>query len=333
MKKLYSIEFVRVYFLCFIILIHTSVISSFDSVSTFAYNIFHSLGSRVDIFMLICGFFLYRSLEHRNPDFLTVLKHRAKRILPALLCYKLLVMLFLNEGTHYFLTNLMILNKNIGISLPTISHVIWYVDVMFWSYLFYSALFIIFDKKKSFFTTALIMFVCLMLLFTSSNVNLHFEMLNQGWIDGGVLRCLAFMGMGILLSGLPVIKNENKSYIMSIVEICSLIMLFIYPGLVKHDSGMVLNHVLWAVIFIYLAVGEYGFFLQWLNKQAWINHISKYCYEIYVFQYFAILLGQKYFLPILSPWATGGLIVVLSFFLGFVFKDFIEPAILRLIKR
>ena len=244
-------------------------------------------------------------------------------------------MIFFDSGHSYFLTNLMMLNANIGISIPTISHIVWYVDVMFWCYLFYAALFAMVDKTKALFATSILMFLSLMMLFTSQDVNLHFQLLNNTFIDGGVLRCFAFMGMGILLSVIPNNNDNNtsKSYLLSLVEFLSLVMVFLYPGFVKHDSGMVLNHVLWAVVFIFLAQKEYGYVFSFLNKQSWINYVSKYCYETYVFQLFAITLGTKWFSPHQAPILTGFGIIILSFVFGKIVKDYIEPFIFNMIKK
>ncbi len=337
MKKYYSIEFLRVWLLFLIILSHTAMVNYYGSLSAFFGKVLYSMGTHVDIFLLICGFFLFKSVNKENTSFWPVLKHRMLRLLPALVFCKLCIMIFLNHGLDYALTNLTMLNANIGIYVPTISHIIWFVDAMFWCWIFYAALFILFDKKKSLFSTALISFAALMMLFLGKNVDVHFHTLGFLLIDGGLLRCLSFMGMGILLSAIPLSISNNsdnkvsKSYAFAAFELLVVVMAFLYPGFVVRDTGMVLNHVLWAALFVFLAVREYGLVFKFLNKQKWVSYVSKYCYEIYVFQLFAIIIGQRYLFPQKAPILTGLAIVVLSFGFGKLFKDYVEPAIFKVL--
>lgn len=205
MKKYASIELLRLYFLCLMIVLHTIMVE--DVAHIMGHTFMHTMGSRVNIFMLICGFFLYRSfIKHSDKTFWERFQHRCIRILPALILYKVLCTLIfgasVGAGFENLLSNLFMLNQNIGVDVPTITHIIWYVDVMFWVYLFYMAVFCLFTRERALLTTGILIIPSLVILFTNVNVNFHFRMAAP-YLDGGVLRGIAFIGMGILLSAIP----------------------------------------------------------------------------------------------------------------------------------
>ncbi len=327
MKKLYSIELLRVYFLIFIIIIHSATQNAF--IPIFGNNILHSMGARVDIFMLICGFFLMNSYNNKDMSLKERIVYRIKRILPALLSYKILAF-FILHNNKYLLSDLFILNKNIGIDIHSLSHVIWYIDVMFYVYLFYLTLLYITNKISFTFITSIISIISMVILFSHDNVNMHMQMANS-FLDGGVLRCFAFMGMGILLYMIPKCKiklNNMGKYMFTMFEFVLLAIAFAYPAMHRYvNKEMVLNYVLWMAIFIYCMRQEYGYLSKFLNKQSWIKNISKYCYEIYVFQVFAIMLGEKIMSVNSYPYMTTVVILVIAFIFGKSFKDYIYPNI------
>lgn len=304
-KKFYSIEFLRVWFLILIIIGHSKMQSAV--VETFGNNALSTMGSRVNIFMLICGFFLFLSLQ-KQTNFWDKFKHRIWRILPVLCLYKILATIFIYPQLLPFsLSNLFILNQNIGIMTPTITHIIWYVDVMFWVYLLYLALFSFYERQKAIFSTCIMTLLSLMILFTNNNINLHFEPA-YAFLDGGILRGIAFIGMGILLAALPNRKiyiSKTIAIFATIIEIISLIMAISYPMFINYmNSGVSFNHVLWVALFVFLMTREYGWFSKKLNNCSWIYPLSKNCYEIYVFQLFAIMAAEKWLSPNQHPWLS-----------------------------
>lgn len=317
--KYYSIELLRVYFLILIIFGHTMMRPVFDSV--FGLSFLDTMGSRVDIFMLICGFFLFKSLvKHPDATLGQSIKHRCIRILPVLLLYKLLFLLIFRHGDmSYFLSDAFMLNQNIGIDITTNRHIIWYVDVMFWVYLFYLALFKILKRHAALLITTIIMLASLVILMSGNNINLHFTMATK-YLDGGLLRGFAFIGMGILLANIPTVKIKDTTLnkiIFTILETASLFLIIAYPlffNLVT--KGIALNHVLIAVCFVYLMVSQYGWLSRKLNNFSGIRHVSKYCYEIYVFQFLAITLGQKWLSPNQAPFLTAIGTVIIAYIFG-----------------
>ena len=96
------------------------------------------------------------------------------------------------------------------------------------------------------------------------------------------------------------------------------------------NKEMVLNYILWMIIFIYCMRQEFGCLSKFLNKQSWIENISKYCYEIYVFQMFAIILGNKFYSVYGHPYITTVCTLIIAFVFGKCFKDYIEPNIKKI---
>lgn len=259
-----------------------------------------------------------------------LIKRRCLRILPVLILYKILCVIFLGESGAYILSNIFMLNKNIGIDIPTLTHIIWYVDVMFWVYLFYLVLFYLIKQEKALFLTTILMLCSLMILFSNENINFHFSYAAP-YLDGGLLRGIGFIGMGILLANLPALKeptNKKSKFLISIFEVISLINVFFYPlffGTIT--KGVALNHVLWAALFIFLFSNERGWVSQKLNKRSKIKYVSKYAYEIYVFQLFAITLSHKWLSPNQHPFLTAVGTVLLAYVFGVLVHEIYQKRI------
>lgn len=340
MQKYNAIELLRLYFVGLIIAGHTKMAGAVSDImgTTFL----STQGSRVNIFMLICGFFLFNSMKkHSDKTFWERFKRRCMRILPALILYKVLCTLILGmsagAGFENLLSNLFMLNQNIGVDVPTITHVIWYVDVMFWVYLLYMAMFEIFAHKHALFITGILMIMSLVALFTNPNVNLHFQMATT-YMDGGVLRGIAFIGMGILLAALP-LQKQTKNNGLSVppptifatfAEIISVAAVFAFPLLFDVPTKtLVLNHTLWAAVFVFLMTRQYGYLSRIMNSWTCVGKLSKYCYEVYVFQYFAILLGGKWLSPRSFPILSVFGVIIFAFIIGIAVKELFDKRIVQ----
>ena len=202
MKRLYSIEWLRIWFTALIILCHTAY---YNLITNFFHG--HSVlsgSTYTDVFFLISGFFIFISLQNaKDESIIQVIKHRCLRLLPALWLYKILCVILLSYKFKYLPTDLIMFNKNVGIDVQTNTHIIWFVDVLFWVNIFYITLYFSCKNKiHFFFLTTLIMYFSLVILFSHDNINFHFQMATI-YLDGGVLRGLAFVGLGIIVASLP----------------------------------------------------------------------------------------------------------------------------------
>ncbi len=257
-----------------------------------------------DLFFIISGYFLYKSVL-KNPeinlqDFAI---KRLKRLLPILFVSILLIGIFnLNYNNNYPFNfyNLLYqicLLQTTGISKMgnMLNPYTWYIATLFWSSIFYFLIIKCFPKIEQ---RQLIFLLFIFIGYTAICNHGGFQGFHrkifQDFFSGGIIRAIASMGVGCLISTFDIkkpIENLKNKIIYSILEVFLYFELFynlIFHTSKKYDAIFLI--IMFCALFI-ISLKDCGIISRLLNKIKFKNAFG---YSIYVCHWFTYLMLLKY---------------------------------------
>lgn len=290
-NKLYFVEFLRIFFIFFIILGH--IINRYPDLSESVFDFFDTKNMQttfgVEFFFIIGGFFLYKRLTQKLELSILIQKYYF-RLLPCLFFIFLICVFFkLNELYDFPL----ICSLTSGLSIPgeILGWGDWYVSVYFWCSLLYIYFFIKLNKHSLFITLILIYItICIKFHAPHSWMSAYYNL-----IGSEVIRGIYSIGLGIIASYISEqifkkksIENLFFKLLFTIIEIFSLIAVYNYIVRFNHNH---FNFFEMELVFCLLLISidnSCGFISKILNKVSYIYYISRYTYSFFVCHIFFI---------------------------------------------
>lgn len=298
--RLYTIEFLRIFFIFFIILGHIS--EKYPEIKSSLLALFHTEEMHtwfgVEFMFIIGGFFLYkRILSTQNT--LEIINKIYIRLTPALL-FVFLLCVFLGTAKMAKFPSILVLTTGLTIPGEVTGWGDWYVGVYFWCSLLFIGLFYN-NIKQGFLWTGIL---------TYFTICLKFNAPYDGWmktyytiIGNQLVRGIYSMGIGITAAYLTdKIKVSNKKsirVIFTILEAYFLICVFNHIVRTSHSHFNFFEMEIIFAFLIFCIANSYGYISKYLNKFSKIQFISKYSYPIF--------LGHIPFITYLTSHASFGL--------------------------
>ena len=272
--SLYAIEFLRVFFIFFIILGH--IMERYSSVKDTVLNFFNTKYMQgwfcVEFFFIIGGFFLY----------LRIHKRIYLRLLPALV-FVFCVCLLL--GTVHRDRFPLILTMTTGLTIPgeATGWGDWYVGSYFWASCLYVGLFML-CRKQAFIWTFVLMYITICLKFNAPYDG--FMKTYYTIVGNQFIRAIYSIGLGIsaayLAEKVDLKKNAFTISIFTILEIMGFLSVFYY---IARSSHIHFNFWEMEIVFALLLISiskSFGWVSLTLNSISKIQYISRYTYSIFL---------------------------------------------------
>lgn len=280
---LYSIEFLRILFLFFIILGHT--IEIFPTTRQLALSFFHSDELRgwfgVEFFFIMGGFFLFNRIQKTSSAF-DLIKKIYSRLTPPLVFIFLLCVLFTNVNIQKIPS---ILTLTTGLSIPKeiIGWGDWYVGTYFWSSCFLIGLFVS-CKKQAFLVLCTVMYLLLCLKFNAPNLGwmeTYYTIIGNQFIRG-IYSLGIGMGAAFIANQLTLKKTSVTQICYTFVEVFGLIGVLSYIIYPRNSYFTFLEvEIVFAILMISF-YSSYGYISSYLNKISQIKYISRYTYSVFL---------------------------------------------------
>ena len=282
-KKLYMVEFLRVYFIFFIILWH--IMSRYSTIKQEVFNFFDTSQMNgwfgVEFFFIIGGFFLYERMK-KTDDAWLLIKKIYIRLFPTLMFVFLLCVCC---GLVKIQKLPMILTLTTGLSIPgeVSGWGDWYVGAYFWASTLFVGLFVL-NRKQAFLWTFILMYLTLCLKFNAPY---------DGWmktyyaiVGNQFIRAIYSMGLGItaafISEKISVKNNTSTRYVFTIIEI---ICFTSVTGYITSPRIYTFNFWEIEIIFAVLMISinsSYGYISTILNRYDKIQYISRYTYSVFL---------------------------------------------------
>lgn len=281
--RLYAIEFLRVFFVFFIILGH--IMERYPEVNTNVLAFFHTKGMQtwfgVEFFFVIGGFFLYKKIVSATNTF-ELIKKIYTRLIPALIFVFLVCIL---SGTSKLERFPAILSLTTGLSIPgeATGWGDWYVGVYFWCSLLFIGLFSN-NMKQGFLLTGILSYFTLCLKFNAPY---------DGWmktyytiIGNQVIRGVYSMGIGMAAAFLSerflVADKKGIKFFFTAFEAYALVLVFNYIARTSHNHLNFWEMEIVFVLFLISVAHSAGYISSLLNKVKRIQKISRYSYPVFL---------------------------------------------------
>lgn len=297
--KIYSIEFLRIFFVFFIIVGH--VMQVYPEIKDKIYSFLHSTMVPtwfcVEYYSIIGGFLIYRNFRQEGSLF-DKIKHIYARLAPTVLFLYFIAFLSGIVSIKFLVT---VLTMTQGMSIPIADAIgwgDWFVGAYFWAACICLSLLYYF-KDKAFLYTLPLMYICLVMLYHTGY---------PGWmkayhniIGTEFLRVLQCMGLGLvcgfLSKNLYFSKKKLAILVFSFLECVSIFYCFrkIFHG----NSVDYLMALLWCGVFLILSSHCAGYLSALLNKIRRVTFFSKYCWNVFI--------GHAYILTLLKDKSNFGL--------------------------
>lgn len=245
----------------------------------------------VECFLIIAGFFVYRTFLAGRQTLAGFSVSRVVRLWPVFAFYVLCAWAL----TSYTLENSILdlsFMRCTGISLEY-KGIIWYIPPFFWCSILLFAIMRVLGKERALLVVALLTYVayCLNLNNLKGGVGRHVV---YSWVSLGMLRVLGGLGVGILIgAGKEYLNGSFSSGTMSrwrfmgnsIVELTCLSMLIYNFIIVRLFGNTATVVILFSLLFIIMTNG--GGIVSRCLGWAPLAKLGKYCYSIYVMQQIA----------------------------------------------
>ena len=332
--RLYTIEFLRIFFVFFIILGH--IMKKYPDVESKILFFFHTKEMHtwfgVEFFFIIGGFFLYKRIM-TTPDIWSLIKKIYLRLFPALLFVFFLCVMSGSVKLYKIPT---ILSLTTGLTIPGVvtGYGDWYVGTYFWCSLLFIGLFSN-NFKQGFLWTGVLSYFTLCLKFNAPY---------DGWmktyytiIGNQFIRGIYSMGIGIatayLAEKVSVSDKKGLRFFFTLVEVSGLVLIFNYIARPSHAHlnfwEMEIVFSLWLIC----VAKSLGYISIVFNKMSKVQFVSRYSYPIF--------LGHIPFMKYipehgnfgLSPTICGLIIMVGGIMTGIFEYHFIEKKVIPLITK
>lgn len=285
-KRIYSIEFLRIFFVFFIILGHIK--EMYPDVGAKVLNFFNTTEMHtwfgVEFFFIIGGFFLYKKIVNISKPF-EFIKKLWLRLFPALFFVFLLCCLFGTQNHNLYISRLPLIGTlTAGMGLPgeATGWGDWYVSTYFWCCLLYMGIFYACCKHAFLWVCVLIyLTVCLKFHGDYTWMGTYYDIICTEFIRG-----IYSVGLGILTAYLSdkvkIVPKLALRLFFTGAELYCLLSVFNY--IVRASVN---NFTFWEIelVFAFLVVcmaHSLGYITSFLNKFSFIQFASRYVYSIFL---------------------------------------------------
>ena len=295
-KRIYTIEFLRIFFVFFIILGH--IMQMYPNIKSSIYSFVDSTLMPtwfcVKYYSLIAGFLLYKKAILTDNHVFENIVHIYIRLFPTLLFFFILGYIF--ELTK--IENLpYIISMTQGMSLG-VADVIgwgdWFLGAYFWAVVLSFSLLVYF-KNKAFFFMIPIIYISLCLRY-----NHPYEgwMKSYGYFIGNefsrVLTCVMLGNLGGFIS--EKLKQPNNKYILFLCTILEMYCFFWCFYHIFTDKMSVLPTLISMLLLLILSSKSLGIVSQFFNSKNYIYYLSKYSFNVFLAAAFMqTIVQQKFF--------------------------------------
>ena len=266
-------------------------------------HISYAFGYMCDMFFIISGFFLFFSF-FKDSNFKNFIIKKVARLSPVLL-FSLFGFMILSpfiENIHFYkyqnILSVFFIRSSFITNIETNNGAAWYINVMFWGYIFYYSLFNSIPKEKRKYITAIIVFIMYSILINKQNLYDQPQFILDGILTIPMIRALAGMGLGYIIAEFYNSSNcQNSKSIFSkigytIIEIITIILLFKFSIINPLSYSFPILTILFIIIF-YCFLTKKGYISRFLDNNV-VFQLGKYCFSIYMMQDFCFQLLNKF---------------------------------------
>ncbi len=285
-KRIYTIEFLRIFFVFFIILGH--IMQMYPEVKS---NVLDCLNTRethtwfgVEFFFIIGGFFLYRRISSEQNIWELTKKIYIRLMPPLLFVFLVCFVVGTKNSELYFSRFPLILTLTAGVGLPgeATGWGDWYVSTYFWCSLLYMGI-LWSNPKGAFLWIGILMYCGLILKF-----NAPYEWMGTYYtiICTDFVRGLYSFGLGIVIGYLSLkIKKLHRIEIRLFFTVLESYFLFCIVNYIARSSYSQFSF--WEIelifsFFLICCVHSLGYITQILNNCNKVYNFSKYTYSIFL---------------------------------------------------
>lgn len=332
MKRFFNIDFFRFLSaigLVYFHLLHYNLPARYIYEYTPLINSTNTTYIIVELFLIISGFFLYKT-SHHEQSILKFSANRLVRLYPAFLFYALLTLITSPYAAQFFWDNILMLQCTQII--PTCSGIIWFVAPFFWAcILIYTIL-----KKFPKINKHIILILLILTYFTM-------EILSNGYfntftpitpyLNFAMLRVIAGICAGVTIGFISekAQKIHIPNILLNITEILCIVPivthLFIRP-VFSNDIYCVLIFS----VFVFLLTLNKSIISRLTNRPT-LGHLGRYAYCIYIMQQVSFdILNHTPIAHHASPNQTLVIYILLSTLIGILTYYIAERPIIWLYK-
>lgn len=299
-QRLYAVEFLRIFFVFFIILGHAS--ECYPEIKSFILKFFNTeythLSFGVEFFFIIGGFFLYKRILTTQNIFHLIQKIYSRLFFALLFVF--LSCVAIGVTSIYNFPQILFLTTGLSIPGAVTGWGDWYVGVYFWCSLLFIGLFYG-NIRRGFLCAAILSYLALCLKFHAPD---------EGWmktyytiIGNQLVRGIYSITLGILAAFLAdKVSIPRKKGIRIIFTICEVYLLFSISTYMMRSSHSHFNFLEIELVFVLLLIciaNSLGYISDYLNNISKVQMISRYSYSIF--------LGHIPFVRYLTSHASFGL--------------------------
>lgn len=296
-KRVQSVEFLRFVGCCIIVYFHVlhHNIIPFTNDSALYRQLASNAGEQgviVEFFLLVSGFFLFRSTRDRQQPVAVTVLDKFVRLWPVLLFYSVFQFLFLDHTVRASQILDLFFLRCTGISMD-FAGIIWYIGPFFWGTLLLAGLQKVLDKGKLTLVLALLAYWGYAINLNTTGGELHREIALEV-VSLGFARVIAGLSLGYLVSSfwdalqcafVFSMSPRGKTATATAVETVLLLFLgirFFTPRLAGITEQSFVYVLLFAILIVSLSTN--CSLLSRLCTRFRLGALGKYAYSIYVMQ-------------------------------------------------
>ena len=261
------------------------------------------------MFFIISGFFMCFTFLKKEMTFKTFCVSKIARLWPVLLfsLFSFMIITLFIESVHYYkyenIVSAFFIRSSFAVYIPTNNGAAWYINVVFFGYIFYFCLFGIIPREKRKYAVGIIIFFLYSLLINKQDLYIFPQVFLDGFLTVPMTRALAGMGLGYILG--EIYSSEKSSHkediksesiysviFFTIVEAVTIIYLFKFSIIKFLDYAFIIMTILFVILFICFLYQK-GLISRILDKDK-IFKMGKYCFSIYMMQEFCFQILNKY---------------------------------------
>lgn len=313
--KLNNINFFRILFTLIIIyghIIQHYMMPMFGNTEFYQHlKVSYSFGYMCDMFFIISGFFMFFTFL-KDTSFKKFVISKFARLQPVLIAsfVGILILSLIIPGVHYFkyqnLLGLFFLDDSFAANFLTNNGCAWYINVMFWGYIFYYCLTRIIPKDKINYAIGLITFFAYGILFNKMELYAQPQIWQEGFLTIPMIRALAGMGLGYIIGNIynntlinnlyAQTQNKSKTFLYTVLEFVSLWFLFRFAIIKWYEFNFPVMMILFIILF-YLFLTQKGYLSRLFDNKLCFM-LGKYCFSIYLMQeVMFIILNETFWKP------------------------------------
>ena len=332
LKRYLNLDFIRFFSAIIIIvfhLLHYNLPDVFKNALTISIESTNKTYIFVEIFLMIAGFFLYKSSKKTSIGKYCI--SRFLRIYPTFLFYNLVIITLNTYFLRHFFDNILLLSCTPLSSFCT--GIIWFVVPFFWASILLFCIIKIFPKINTYIIlTILILCYSIMIHYSSGYFNYFNNVFSH--INFALLRVIGGLCVGIMIGNFENNIKQIKlpKILLNLTEISCCFLMFIHSFVRPIFSNDIYCIMIFAVLFIILIINKS--FLSRLINTPTLAKLGKYTYSIYIMQQVSFDILNKHQIIILnSPILTIISYTIITIIIGIITYYITEYPILKIYKQ